>query len=208
MAAMDPFVAGRGCRLDMFDRRGGDRHPRHLDRDDDRPPLRSDKQPTAVEPPVGRRRLEQPLERAGVELRRLADELGIVRAQPHGVPGRFSGGEVAVDRPAVSLRGQFRRLLGVVAGPGEMAAGLLACRHLGIGHRQRERRRQPLRLQKPLRRGTTAGARHTRGHDQHRDLQQSAQRRVLRRREGGRSLDRGRLALLVSVPAGSAQQEE
>ena len=208
MAAMDPFVAGRGGGLDMLDRRGGDLHPPHLDRHDDRPPLRPDKQPAAIEPLVRRRRLKQSLKRAGVELRRLADELGIARAQPQRIPSCFGGGEVAVDRPAISLRGQLRRLLGIVASPGDMAVGLLVYRHLGIGHRQRERLRQPLHLQ-PLRRGISADARQARGHDQHQDLlQQSAHGRVLRHQKRGRSLDRGQHALLVSAPAGSAQQEE
>ena len=214
VAALDPLVAGRRRRLDTLDRRGRDLHPRHLDRHDDRPPLRPDQQPSAVEPPVGRRRFEQALERAGVEFGRRADELGVARAEPHRVPGGFGGGEIAVDRPAVAVCSQLCRLLGVVLRPSEMTAGLVMRRHLGIGHRQGERLReplqslQPLSLHKPLCDGVPAGARHGRGHDQHRDLPQPAeQRRILRRLKRPPPL-RGRHMLLVSAPAGSAQQEE
>ena len=105
MAALDPLVTGRRRRLDMLDRRGRNLHPPHFDRNDDRPPLRPDEEPTTIEPPVRGGRLEQPLKRAGVELRRLTDEVWVVRTEPHGVPSRFGGGEVAIDRPAVAVRG-------------------------------------------------------------------------------------------------------
>jgi hypothetical protein len=85
-----------------------------------------------------RGRLEQPLKRTGIEVRGLTDEIGIVRTQPQRVPGSLGGGEVAVDRPAVALRRQVRRLLGVVAAAAEVTAGFLVRRQLGIGHRKRQ----------------------------------------------------------------------